>query len=208
MKYDEMKDLELKNEGAELRVVMAQYNEATVRVYQAYNHVIADQALKLGRFGSAFKMERMTWIKPSFLWMMYRSGWGSKAGQERILAIDITREGFDEVLANVMLSTYDKKIYGSYELWQERLKASVVRCQWDPDRDLDGNPIGRRAIQLGLSGSMVEQYVHQWIVKITDISAEVYAWHQESHAGRLDPSELPQEREYEVSDALKRVLGM
>ncbi|WP_422570328.1 DUF4291 family protein, partial [Erwinia billingiae] len=29
----------------------------------------------------------MTWIKPSFLWMMYRSGWGMKdPGQKRILA--------------------------------------------------------------------------------------------------------------------------
>ena len=46
-----------------------------------------------------FKMSRMTWIKPSFLWMMYRAGWGYKdAGQRRILAIDITREGFQWAL--------------------------------------------------------------------------------------------------------------
>lgn len=70
----------------EQRVIMAQFNEETVRVYQAYNHTIADQAVKTGSFGSAFKMDRMTWIKPSFLWMMYRAGWGTKEGQERILA--------------------------------------------------------------------------------------------------------------------------
>jgi hypothetical protein len=37
----------------------------------------------------------MTWIKPSFLWMMYRCGWATKPGQERVLAIQITREGFE-----------------------------------------------------------------------------------------------------------------
>jgi len=37
--------------------------------------------------------------KPSFLWMMYRAGWGCKeAGQHRILAVDVLRSGFDWVL--------------------------------------------------------------------------------------------------------------
>ena len=40
----------------------------------SYNHGITDEVLKLGRFGSRFSMNRMTWIKPSFLWMMYRCG--------------------------------------------------------------------------------------------------------------------------------------
>jgi hypothetical protein len=25
-----------------------------------------------------FKVDRMTWVKPSFLWMTYRSGWATK----------------------------------------------------------------------------------------------------------------------------------
>ena len=63
--------------------IRAVYGEKTIRVYQAYNHEIADTALDAGRFVSPpFKLTRMTWIKPSFLWMMYRSGWGMKdAGQ-------------------------------------------------------------------------------------------------------------------------------
>lgn len=40
-------------------------------------------------------MTRMTWIKPSFLWMMYRSGGAQKdPGQKRIFAMDIRRDGF------------------------------------------------------------------------------------------------------------------
>jgi hypothetical protein len=85
-----------------LRQIQAVYDNETIRVYQAYSDAIADSALAHGTFVSPpFKMERMTWIKPSFLWMMYRAGWGFKApGENRIWAIDITREGFEWALAH------------------------------------------------------------------------------------------------------------
>jgi hypothetical protein len=61
------------------RQIRAVYDTDTIRVYQAYSDVIADAALMNGFFVSPpFKMSRMTWIKPSFLWMMYRSGWAKK----------------------------------------------------------------------------------------------------------------------------------
>lgn len=80
--------------------IRAVYDDGTIRVYQAYSDGIADAALASGTFVSPpFKMDRMTWIKPSFLWMMYRCGWGYKDdGQRRILAIDISREGFEWAL--------------------------------------------------------------------------------------------------------------
>ena len=136
----------------EERNIYAVFDDKTIRVYQAYNNKIADEALKLGRFGSKFSLTRMTWIKPSFLWMMYRSGWTSKQGQERILAIDLKREGFDEIVKNAVLSSFRGVSGLSKEEWKEKLENSEVRCQWDPDRDIYGNPIGRRAIQLGIKG--------------------------------------------------------
>ena len=136
--------------------IRALYNEKTIRIYQAYSKEIADEAIKLGTFGPLFKMDRMTWIKPSFLWMMYRSGWAKKDGQERILAIDIKREGFKEIIENAVLSSFKEGIYVSYEDWQSRLKVSEIRCQWDPDRDIYGNPLNRRAIQLGIRGKFQE----------------------------------------------------
>ncbi|MEI8634955.1 DUF4291 family protein [Vibrio sp. PP-XX7] len=89
-----------------IRQIRAVYNDQTIRVYQAYNNAIANAALEHGTFKSPpFKMERMTWIKPSFLWMMYRAGWGTKDdGQNRILAIDISREGFEWALEHSLLS--------------------------------------------------------------------------------------------------------
>lgn len=178
--------------------IYAVYNDKTIRVYQAYNHRIADEALKLGRFGKNFSLNRMTWIKPSFLWMMYRSGWASKEGQERVLAIDIKREGFNEIVKKSVISSYNKDLEISKDEWKDELNKSDVRCQWDPDRDIYGNPIGRRAIQLGIKGEMVKKYVNDWIVKITDITEEVKTIKKSIDNGTFEIEILPKEIIYRV----------
>lgn len=149
---------------------MASFNDETIRVYQAYSNTIADAALRHGRFVSPpFKMSRMTWIKPSFLWMMYRAGWGHKdEGQQRILAIDILRSGFTWALAHSCPSHRDELI--SPEEWRALKERTPVRVQWDPDRDLLHRPLERRAIQVGLSGEAVKRYVEEWTTHITDIT--------------------------------------
>lgn len=78
-----------------VRQIRACYTDQTIIVYQAYSPEIAEPALSAGRFVPPFKRDRMTWIKPSFLWMMYRCGWATKPGQERLLAIEMTRDGFE-----------------------------------------------------------------------------------------------------------------
>lgn len=112
----------------------------------------------------------MTWIKPSFLWMMYRSGWATKPGQERILAIQITRDGFEWALAHAALSHYEPGTHASQQQWAERKRTSPVRVQWDPDRSVTLAPLSLRAIQIGLSGEAVDRYLDQWITAITDIT--------------------------------------
>jgi hypothetical protein len=117
-----------------MRQIRAFFTDTTIRVYQAYCHEIADKALQAQAFVPPFKMERMTWIKPSFLWMMYRSGWGTKSGQERILAVDLLRDGFEWALAHACLTHYDPVVYASQEDWALTKAESPVRVQWDPDR--------------------------------------------------------------------------
>lgn len=179
--------------------IRALYDDEIVRVYQAYSDHIADSVLTHGRFVSPpFKMERMTWIKPSFLWMMYRSGWGFKdAGQSRILAIDITREGFEWALAHSCPSHADPSM--SKEEW-ERIKAeSPVRIQWDPERDLFLQPLPYRAIQIGLSKEAVDLYVNQWIRRITDLTPQAHEIHALVAGKRFNEAQakLPAEACYE-----------
>lgn len=188
--------------------IFANYNDDTIRVYQAYRDEIAHEAVRLQTFGSHFKLERMTWIKPSFLWMMYRCGWASKQGQENVLAIDIKREGFDEILSKVVLSTYKPELYGTEEEWKVRGANSPVRCQWDPERDIHCKPLEQRSIQLGIRGEMIRNYVKKWIVKITPISPQVVEWREQIKVGTFKHDVLPEERLYPVSDEIKKVLGM
>jgi len=176
--------------------IRAIYTENTIRVYQAYNKIIADEAIKNGTFGKNFKMDRMTWIKPSFLWMMYRCGWGTKENQERILAIDMKREAFDFIVQNATISTYSEDMGISYSEWKVQIKKSDIRCQWDPERDIFGNPLEYRSIQLGLRGNAVQKYVTEWIINITDITDYVKDLNDKRGMGIDISSLLPKEQVY------------
>ena len=181
--------------------IRAVYTEQTIRVYQAYSPVIADEALRLGTFGAHFSMNRMTWIKPSFLWMMYRCGWAEKEGQERVLAIDIKRTGFDYAVQNAVLSTYHETDGITQEAWKQLVRSSDIRCQWDPEKDIYGNSLPYRSIQLGLRGQAVQDYVHDWIVQISDITDYVKELLQARNSGIDITDRLPQEKPYSLTIA-------
>lgn len=180
------------------RMIRATYDENTITVYQAYNNEIAKEAVQKGTFGSLFKMNRTTWIKPSFLWMMYRSGWATKKGQERVLAIKIKRDAFDFIVQNSVMSIYDPEIYDEYGEWKKKLKKSDVICQWDPERDIYGQPLNYRTIQLGLRGNAVYNYVNDWIVDIEDITSYVEKVKKYISLGVNVDGKLPKEIEYKI----------
>lgn len=182
----------------EAKEIRAVYTEETIRVYQAYKEVIAKEAVRLGTFGSHFNMDRMTWIKPSFLWMMYRCGWATKEGQEHVLAIDIKKSAFDYLVSNAVLSSYKEEMGITYEEWKEQVKHSMIRCQWDPERDIHGNPLEYRSIQLGLRGEAVYRYVKEWIVSIEDITDYVRELDDKRQAGMDIRMLLPKEEIYVI----------
>lgn len=106
--------------------------------------------------------------------MMYRSGYGTKPGQETVLGIDITREGFEWALNNSVLSRFFPAVHSTPENWKNLLALKPVRIQWDPERDWNLNVIpGLRAIQIGLAGEAVTRYVDEWIVHIEDLTPMV-----------------------------------
>lgn len=179
--------------------ILAQFDADTIIVYQAYRPAIGEYAAQHQRFGGEFSFSRMSWIKPNFLWMMYRSGWGTKEGQEITLAVRLRRAGFEEILKRAVHSSYLPEVYGSPERWKARLAESPVRLQWDPDHDPRGGKQERRAIQLGLAGEVLRSYAQDWIVSIEDISgfvAEQRGYAQANGFAILVP---PREEVYLVS---------
>nr|WP_028193541.1 DUF4291 domain-containing protein [Salinispora pacifica] len=180
------------------RQVRARYSTDTITVYQAYPPQIALPAVATGRFMAPFKRERMTWIKPSFLWMMYRCGWATKPGQERVLSIDITRDGFEWALARACLSHYDRDVHRDKATCSRQLKTSPVRVQWDPERSLELKALPYRSLQVGLSGEAVHRYVDDWVVAITDITPRVHLVRDLLRSGddQAAAAQLPVEHAY------------
>ncbi|HZM83888.1 MAG TPA: DUF4291 domain-containing protein [Candidatus Limnocylindrales bacterium] len=196
-----------------MREVRASYTDETITVYQAYSPEIAEPALAAGCFVPPFKWERMTWIKPSFLWMMYRSGWAGKPGQEHVLAVSLRREGFEWALAHSCLSHFVPELFPDRQMWARKLKESPVRIQWDPERSLRMQPLPYRSLQVGLAGIAVDLYVDDWIVGIADVTALAREIHnlvrKANEPADLEKAEhlLPKERPYPLPSDVAKVIG-
>ncbi|MBL7497987.1 DUF4291 domain-containing protein [Frankia sp. CNm7] len=192
-----------------MRQIHASYTDQTVTVYQAYPAAIAEPAVRAGTFVPPFRAERMTWIKPSFLWMMYRSGWATKPNQERVLEIQIGRDDLSWALSQACLSAFDRRLHDDERAWRAALAASPVRIQWDPDRDLHLRPTERRAIQIGLGPEASRRYVAGWIQRIRDVTPLAHQIRSLVRVGALTDAQalLPDERALALPPELAARLG-
>jgi hypothetical protein len=180
------------------RHIVAQFDDRGVVVYQAYRPATGKFASTHGYFGGEFSLNRMSWIKPNFMWMMYRCGWAQKDGQEVVLAVKIQRSAFDRILAHAVCSGYEPDLYSTEQDWKFAVRDSDVRLQWDPDHSPTGGKLDRKAIQLGLRGDTLAAYAKDWIISIEDISDFVREQHQSIHD--LDLLIVPHETIYPVTD--------
>jgi hypothetical protein len=184
--------------------ILAQYDENQVVVYQAYRPEIGLYAAENQSFGGPFSYTRMSWIKPNFLWMMYRSGWGTKEGQEITLAIHLKRSYFQDILSNAYPSTNTFKL--TDEEWKGKIASTSVRLQWDPDHDPYGEKVERRAIQLGLRNDFLLPFKGEGIVEVENISKFVAEQRELVEAKDLNNLEIPKKRVYEVNQTIRKSL--
>ncbi len=191
------------------RHILAHYDEQSIIVYQAYRPSIGRFAMEHGYFGGAFSFERMSWIKPNFLWMMYRSGWGTKEGQEITLGLRLRCAFFEGILAQAVPSTYDAEHYPTREQWQEALGTSQVRLQWDPDHDPSGAKQERRAIQLGLRGEVLAAFGKRELLEVIDMTQFVAEQRPKAASAGFADLRIPVEHVYVPADpAVGKQLGL
>lgn len=176
--------------------IMAQYDEEKVIVYQSYRPEIGNFAMKNQFFGGPFKYTRMTWVKPNFLWMMYRNGWGTKEGQEVVLAIHLKRAAFERYLSQAVYSSFQAHLYENEESWKKEIQNSNIRLQWDPDHDPYGAKLERRAIQIGIRNEEIIKYAKEDIQEIEDISAFVREQYEFVKNNDLQSLVLPEEKPF------------
>jgi hypothetical protein len=188
--------------------IRADYDAQSILVYQAYAAAIALPALKAQRFVPPFSFNRMTWIKPSFLWLMERSNWGQKSGQEYILGIRIKRSGWEEALSLAILTHPERSIYKNAEDWRAAFDQAVVIVQWDPERSIRGATLPYDSVQVGLSRHIIHRYVEEWILTIQDYTplAKKIKGFLKAGEGEKAKKLLPQERIYPVDEPIGRRL--
>jgi hypothetical protein len=182
------------------RHILAQYDDDTIIVYQAYRPSIGRYVAEHRTFGGDFSYSRMSWVKPNFLWMMYRSGWGTKEGQEVTLALRLRRVFFDSLLAQAVRSTWDRDQFATEKEWSQAVGRSSVRLQWDPDHHPSGAKLERRAIQLGLRGEALEAFGQRELVEVLDVSAFVAEQRERLSSGGVSALVMPREQVYRPAD--------
>lgn len=95
------------------------------------------------------------------------------------------------------------------EDFRRDFERSEVYCQWDPDRNPSGAPIGRAAIQIGLKGEILSEFLRTGIHRIEDLTPSVHKWNEQRKAGRLSAKSLPTARLYPLTNqAVRKRLSM
>ncbi|MBQ4822640.1 DUF4291 domain-containing protein [Aquimarina sp. MMG016] len=193
-----------------IQEIRADYNRETITVYQAYGKSIALPAIKNNRFESPFSFNRMTWIKPSYLWLMERSNWGTKSNQEYILVVKIKRASWEKALSLGVLTDPDKAIYKSGASWNKEFQNAKVHIQWDPERTLKGAKMKIRSIQVGIGRDLIKEYNEEWIQEITDLTPLTKKIRLLLKQGKYKEAKrlVPNEKIYEVSDDIKQRIGI
>jgi hypothetical protein len=190
--------------------ILAHQTDDEIVVYQAYKKSIARFAAEnqfLG--GNEYSYNRMSWIKPNFLWMMYRCGWAEKENQESVLALWMKKKDFESVLNEAVISSFNPLYHNDHEKWRAELDQKEVRLQWDPDHGPYGHKQERRAIQLGLKGEILENFGKKQIIRIEDITDFVKQQKSLLDNGKLDELQVLAERVYRTTnEALNKRVGM
>ncbi|MGC4100837.1 DUF4291 domain-containing protein [Ferruginibacter sp.] len=184
--------------------------EDNIIVYQAFNPPIANYAVANQRFGgNAYSFNRMSWIKPGFLWMMYRAGWATKEQQERILRISLPVIHFKTILQQATFSSFKNEVYASEESWKAELEQTEVRLQWDPDHDPYGNKQEWKAMQVGMKGAILKSFCTEWITSIEDITLFVKTEYEKVLAKNTDDLNIPYEEVIAINDdVIERRIGL
>ena len=201
----ELYETQVRSWPAEGKHILASHDASSIIVYQAYRPSIGRFAIEHGHLGGPdFSFARMSWIKPNFLWMMYRSGWGTKEDQEVTLALRLRREFFDHILEQAIPSIYDSNYPGDREAWTNALNRSDVRLQWDPDHSPSGAKLARRAIQLGLRGRVLEAFAKTELLEVNDLSEFVRSQRANATGTGIATLRTPVERIYVPSTVSAR----
>ena len=190
----------------ETRAIRAVHDKDCITFYQAFNKEIAEAAVREQKLSASpsYKADGMTWIKPSFCWMMYRCGYSYKeAEQERVLALRIKHNHFRTMLHQACLASKAHKT------------GETILVQWDPERGPRLEKLEYRSLQMGIPPSSKKEWVDEWIESIEDVTDVARKLREKlDQDPKVEKTELvelgliPYERPYAVPDDVRKRLEM
>lgn len=189
------------------RKLYCAYDDEGVYVYMALNPSIVQLAVEGGAFGKNFAFDLTRWIKPSFAWMVLNN---YNRGKNRMLAIarvKLHHWAWLEMLEQTVQSHYDDEIHLDRMAWKVDLKRAKVICQWDLERGLDGLPLERKGIQLGLRAAILPDFAQRYVISVEDVSPLAAQIAQVAKTGGTDFPAVLEERLYPLEAELATRLG-
>ena len=105
---------------------------------------------------------------------------------------------------------FESGVHSNQDRWREDFEASEVHVQWDPERTIHSKKLEHRTIQVGISRHVIEEFTNDWILKIEDVTPLMKKIRSLYLAGntRRAKDQLPVERDYPVSEAVRTRLGI
>ncbi|XP_045210189.2 uncharacterized protein LOC123561709 [Mercenaria mercenaria] len=142
--------------------------------------------------------EAFLWMQFSYLPKMYGCEWGkSYRPHARIMAVQIKKEGFDEIF----------RLYADERIHNRSI--GDVAIEWAPDPSPMGKRLRRSFIRIGVRRDVLRLFEKYWLLNITDITSFVSRQGRCAQGGQLSCIWTPIVRVYiPVSSVVCRFLGV
>lgn len=155
------------------RTLLATHDAERVVVWQAHAPEVAEHALRAQRFSGVpgWRLDRTTRLRVSLPSLAWRTAYGARPGRERLLAVTLAREGFDEIVRRAIPAEYSPETYPSEASFRLATKFASATVSWHPDRDGAGAEVPWETARFGIRGSLLDTFARSWVLGIADHTA-------------------------------------
>ena len=128
--------------------------EGKISTFMAFSPKFLSVDLKRGiYFNDNLNFMRMSWVKTSLLWTLWRSDWGMREGQECVIKIDVPEDYMRRLMG---IATPTKSTIYSEVLYQRDPDRRIVGRRWKEGKEYFVK--GGNTVHFGIRNSRLEEY--------------------------------------------------
>jgi hypothetical protein len=172
------------------RALIASFDAESVVAYQAFPEALGAEIVARRGLGGGWRFDRHTRLQTSWRFVADRYAFGDRLHRSRILAIHVSRAGFDALVTAALTAEWDPALYKTSGAWRLATRFAPVLVEW-----IDETP------RFVVHGPLVRQLATEWVVDLRDVSAEFRAL-------RDGEARAPQEADYPVPPDVAARIGL